>query len=89
MAAMSQRFTPVTIQSVRSGLLHSQRQKVNKRVDEYAQDLSRSYQTAHITRIVKKLRPWAKQFRLTSLYQDFYLISKQSKVKEFLYQDMF
>lgn len=40
-AAMSQRFTPVRIQSVQSGLFHSRRQKVNEGVDAYAQDLSR------------------------------------------------
>ena len=45
--AMSQRFTPVRIQSVQSGLLHSRRQKVNEKVDDYAQDLSRLYQEAY------------------------------------------
>jgi len=45
--AMSQRFTPVRIQSVQSGLFHSHRQKVNERVDTYAQDLNRLYQKAY------------------------------------------
>ena len=42
--AMSQRFTPVRIQSIQSGLFHSCRQKVNERVDDYAQDLNRLYE---------------------------------------------
>jgi len=42
-----QRFTPVRIQSVQSGLFHSHRQKVNKGVDDYAQDLNRLYQKAY------------------------------------------
>ena len=45
--AMSQRFTPVRIQSVQSQLFHSRRQKVNEKVDDYAQDLSRLYQKAY------------------------------------------
>ena len=35
------------IQSVKSGLLHSHRQKVNERVDDYAQDLNGLYQKAY------------------------------------------
>ena len=45
--AISQRFTPMRIQSVQSGLFHSRRQKVNERVDDYAQDLNRLYQKAY------------------------------------------
>ena len=44
---MSQRFTPVRIQSVQSGLFHSRRQKVNEKVDDYEQDLARLYQKAY------------------------------------------
>ena len=46
--AKSQRFTPVRIQSVQSQLFHSRRQKVNEKVEDYAQDLSRLYQKAYI-----------------------------------------
>jgi len=45
--AILQRFTPVRIQSVQSGLFHSRRQKVNERVDDYVQDLNRLYQMAY------------------------------------------
>ena len=38
---------PVRIQQVESGLFHSQRQKVNKGVDDYVQDLSKLYQKAY------------------------------------------
>ena len=39
--AMSQRFTPVRIKLAQGGLFHSRRQKVNERVNDYAQDLNR------------------------------------------------
>jgi len=45
--ALSQGFTPVKIQLVQSGLFHSRRQKVNERVNDYAQDLNRLYQKAY------------------------------------------
>ena len=45
--SMSQKFTPVRTQSVKSGLFHSRGQKVNERVDDYAQDFNRLCQKAY------------------------------------------
>ena len=45
--AISQRFTSVRIQSVQSGLFCNRKQNANERVDDYAQDLNRSYQKAY------------------------------------------
>ena len=58
------------IQSAQSGLFHSQQQKANERVDNYAQDLSRLYQKAY-PRVVKKQRLWVKQYWRTNLCLDF------------------
>lgn len=57
--AMSQRFTLVRIQSMQSGLFLSQKQKVNERVADYAQNSSRLYQKAYPG--YSRNRLWVKQ----------------------------
>ena len=48
-AALTERFKPVRIKSVLSGLFHERKQKVKESVEEYAQDidLNRLYQRAY------------------------------------------
>ena len=47
MAALTERFKPVRIKSVQSGLFHERKQKSKESVEEYAQDLNRLYQRAY------------------------------------------
>ena len=46
-AALTERFKPLRIKSVLSGLFHKQKQKVKENVEEYAQDLNKLYQRAY------------------------------------------
>ena len=46
-AALTERFKPVRIKSVQSGLFHERKQKSKESVEEYAQDLNRLYQRAY------------------------------------------
>ena len=46
MAALTERFKPIRIKSVLSGLFH-ERKQVKESVEEYAQDLNRLYQRAY------------------------------------------
>ena len=46
-AALTERFKPVRIKSVQSGLFHERKQKLKETVEEYAQDLNRLYQRAY------------------------------------------
>ena len=46
-AALTERFKPVRIKSVLSGLFHERKQKVKESVEEYAQDLNWLYQRAY------------------------------------------
>ena len=45
-ATLTERFNPVCIKSVQSGLFHEQKQQPKESVEEYAQDLNRLYQRA-------------------------------------------
>ena len=47
MAALTERFKPVRIKSVLSGLFHERKQRVKESVEVYAQDLNRLYQRAY------------------------------------------
>ena len=46
-AALMERFKPVRIKSVQSGLFYERKQKSKESVEEYAQDLNRLYQRAY------------------------------------------
>ena len=47
MQELKNRFVPVQIEAIQSGLFHKRQQKQGELVDEYAQDLRRLYQKAY------------------------------------------